>query len=179
MQKRSQGGAFCVGIKKGRLYLETGYSKTGRSGRVEGGVYGDCGGALRAGGTPAGLWPRRVPAQPERAPPALRAPRSFRAGTDHAAYAFFTNERRTVSRCGPSTNMKKRPAGRLYICTSVILLFHPVRRKDSFLPDPVQRGWALLQNRDFLLLPPEWVPPAVLFELSGSSEPSTHFQSSR
>ena len=92
---------------------------------------------------------------------------------------LFTNERRTVSRCGPSTNMKKRPAGRLYICTSVILLFHPVRRKDSFLPDPVQRGWALLRHRDFLLLPPEWVPPAVLFGLSGSSEPSTHFQSSR
>ena len=35
-----------------------------------GGVYGDCGGALRAA-------------------PALRAPRSFRAGTDHAAYAVY------------------------------------------------------------------------------------------
>lgn len=155
MQKRSQGGAFCVGIKKGRLYLETGYSKTGRSGRAGGGVYGDCGGAAQ-----------------------------FSSGHGPCCVCgLFTNERRTVSRCGmkwgPSTNMKKRPAGRLYICTSVILLFHPVRRKDSFLPDPVQRGWALLRNRDFLLLPPEWVPPAVLFELSGSLEPSTHFQSNR
>ena len=131
-----------------------------------------------------GCEPRRVPAQPERAPPALRAPRSFRTGTDHAAYAFFfTNERRTVSRCGtkwgPSTNMKKRPAGRFFIYTNIIPSFLPVRRKDSFLPDPVQRGWALLRHRDFLLLPPEWVPPAVLFELSGSLEPSTHFQSNR
>jgi len=59
-----------VGIKKGSSYLETGYSKTGWSGKVGGGVYGDCGGALRAA-------------------PALRAPRSFRAGTDHAAYAVY------------------------------------------------------------------------------------------
>ena len=36
-----------------------------------------------------GCEPRRVPAQSERAPPALRAPHSFRTGTDHAAYAFF------------------------------------------------------------------------------------------
>lgn len=96
---------------------------------------------------------------------------------------FFTNERRTVSRCGtkwgPSTNMKKRPAGRFFIYTNIIPSFLPVRRKDSFLPDPVQRGWALLRHRDFLLLPPEWVPPAVLFGLSGSLEPSTHFQSNR
>ena len=112
-------------------------------------------------------------------PPHYERRAAFERARTMLRMRFFTNERRTVSRCGPSTNMKKRPAGRLYICTSVILLFHPVRRKDSFLPDPVQRGWALLRHRDFLLLPPEWVPPAVLFGLSGSSEPSTHFQSSR
>ena len=112
-------------------------------------------------------------------PPHYERRAAFERARTMLRMRFFTNERRTVSRCGPSTNMKKRPAGRLYICTSVILLFHPVRRKDSFLPDPVQRGWALLRNRDFLLLPPEWVPPAVLFELSGSLEPSTHFQSNR
>ena len=132
-----------------------------------------------------GYEPRRVPAQPERAPPP-RITSTAQLSNGHGpccVCGLFTNERRTVSRCGtkwgPSTNMKKRPAGRLYICTSVILLFHPVRQKDSFLPDPVQRGWALLRHRDFLLLLPEWVPPAVLFGLSGSSEPSTHFQSSR
>ena len=173
-----------MGIKKGSSYLETGYSKTGWSGKVGGGVYG-------------GLWGRtacRRHACGAHSPAEFRLRRNVRPCITSVAQfssghgpccvcGLFTNERRTVSRCGtkwgPSTNMKKRPAGRLYICTSVILLFHPVRRKDSFLPDPVQRGWALLRNRDFLLLPPEWVPPAVLFELSGSLEPSTHFQSNR
>lgn len=111
-------------------------------------------------------------------PPHYERRAAFERARTMLRMRFFTNERRTVSRCGPSTNMKKRPAGRLYICTSVILSFLPVQ-KDSFLPDPVQRGWALLRHRDSLLLLPEWVPPAVLFELSGSSEPSTHFQSSR
>ena len=173
-----------MGIKKGSSYLETGYSKTGWSGKVGGGVYGDCGGALRAGGRSAGRGAPQSSGCAGTCAPRITSAAQFSSGHGPCCVCgLFTNERRTVSRCGtkwgPSTNMKKRPAGRLYICTSVILLFHPVRRKDSFLPDPVQRGWALLRNRDFLLLPPEWVPPAVLFGLSGSSEPSTHFQSSR
>ena len=85
-----------MGIKKGSSYLETRYSKTGRVScraeereeRVEAytGIVGaHCVPEARL----RGCEPRRVPAQPERAPPALRAPRSFRTGTDHAAYAFF------------------------------------------------------------------------------------------
>ena len=179
MQKRSQGSAFCVWNKEGKLAFRDEIQQNAAEERVEAytGIVGaHCVPEARL----RGCEPRRVPAQPERAPPHCERRAAFeRARTMLRMRFFFTNERRTVSRCGPSTNMKKRPAGRLYICTSVILLFHPVRRKDSFLPDPVQRGWALLRNRDFLLLPPEWVPLAVLFELSGSSEPSTHFQSNR
>lgn len=130
-----------------------------------------------------GCEPRRVPAQSERAPPRITSAAQLSNGHGPCCVCgLFTNERRTVFRYGtkwrPSTNMKKRPAGRFFIYTNVIPSFLPVQ-KDSFLPDPVQRGWALLRHRDSLLLLPEWVPPAVLFELSGSSEPSTHFQSSR